>query len=186
MEERYEEENWRQIPNYEGWYDISDLGNVRRMKGFGKITFVGRLLKPQVRFGYHIVSLYKNGVQQNNRVHRLVMAAFVGPCPNGMQVNHIDGNKSNNRLENLEYVTQSENAIHSYTIGLQSQQGEKNNHSKLTEEKVHEIRKLLGKEIHRAIAAKFDVSRQTIDLIANGKRWGHVKEPEDGLTNTEE
>jgi len=173
MEERYEEK-WRQIPGYEGWYDVSNLGRVMRMKKVNN-TFAGRIIKPYVNFGYNIVALHKNGNVKNNRVHRLVMAAFVGPCPKDIQVNHIDGDKSNNCLENLEYATQSENTTHAYALGLQSQQGEKNNSSKLTEEDVHEIRKLFGEETQKEIAFMFGVSKAAINNIAVGKTWGWLK-----------
>jgi len=186
MEERREEE-WKQIPDYEGWYEISDIGNVKRVL-VGPGTAVGKILKIKTTaYGYNEVMISKNGISRSFRVHRLVMAAFVGPCPEGYQVNHKDGNKRNNCLGNLEYVTPSENVRHAHRIGLKYQKGEKNNHSKLTEENVHEIKHLVDIGMTQILIAKrFNVSQSAISLIVVGKNWTHVKEPEDDLTNTEE
>ena len=155
MEEREEavlEERWLPIPDYEGWYDVSNWGRVRRIKAYNS-THVGRILKQSNDGrGYMEVCLCKNGEHHIARAHRLVMSAFVGLCPEGSEVNHKDGVKTNNHLDNLEYVTRSENAIHSHNMGLQSQRGENNANSILKEDDVHKIRKLFGKETHKAIA----------------------------------
>jgi len=186
MKERYEEENWLPMPDFEGWYEISDYGRVRRVRAYNS-TYVGRFLsQPNDGRGYLQVCLCKNGKHYVARPHQLVMAAFVGPRQGDMQVNHKDGVKTNNRLDNLEYVTRSENAIHAYGLGLQSQRGEKNANSCLTEEGVHGIRHLLAEGMtQELISIRFNVSQSTISSISRGKLWSHVKEPDD-LTNTEE
>lgn len=97
------EEVWKDIPNYEGLYEVSNFGNVYSVRK--KI----RLKPGDNGYGYLSVVLCKNGIQTNYKVHRLVMLAFIGEPPAGCEVNHIDGNKSNNRLDNLEYITSSEN-----------------------------------------------------------------------------
>jgi len=136
--------------------------------------------------GYHQLCLSRPGKVKNIKIHRLVMSTFVGPRPEGYQINHKDGIKTNNRVDNLEYVTPSENRLHSYAIGLESQRGEDNNGSKLTEENVHEVRRRLRRgETQTAIADSFNISIGAIHGIANGKNWAYLKEPDD-LTNTEE
>lgn len=113
-------EIWRKIEGFES-YEVSNMGRVRSLDRVScsghKLT--GKVLIPtQNQYGYLIVSLYKNGTRYIKRVHRLVSVAFI-PNPEGKpQVNHIDGDKTNNRIENLEWCTNSENQIHAYKMGL--------------------------------------------------------------------
>ena len=174
------EEMWRAIPDYEGWYEVSDWGRFKRIKAYNT-TFVGRILKERVgNKGYHLVTLSKNGECRVLSAHRVVAAAFIGPCPEGIQVNHIDGNKMNNHIENLEYVTQSENISHAYRIGIKSQEGENNNASKLTVDKVHKIREMLRDGCaYVSIAPLFNVSVAAFGHIARGERWAWLKEEGD-------
>ncbi len=105
---------WKGIDGFPG-YEVSDNGAIRSFRQGGN----GRLLKLQVdKDGYHRIGLFCGGVQKFFYVHRLVMAAFVGPCPNGLQVNHKNGIKTKNCPENLEYVTVSENVLHAFRTGL--------------------------------------------------------------------
>lgn len=101
-------ENWKSIKGYAGLYEVSDLGNVRSLK-CGKV----RVLKPSISHnGYYLVNLYKDGESKSFYVHSLVVTAFKGPIPAGMQVNHINEDKTDNRLENLEIVTAKQNCNH--------------------------------------------------------------------------
>ena len=173
-------ELWRPMVNYEGWYEVSNLGRYRRAKpGFG--TSVGKVLKLHANNrGYQYAQPCKDSKKRNLLIHRLVMEAFIGPCPDGIQVNHKDGDKSNNRLDNLEYMTQSENMVHGREMGLfRPIRGEERCNSILTEENVHEIRRLVGKETPKEIAARFGVSRGLIYNVIHGKRWGWLKEEEE-------
>ena len=175
-------ERWEPVVNYEEWYEVSDLSVIRRVKAASG-THVGRILVPGYNGrGYHKVTLCNDGEQHAFTVHRIVTEAFLGIRPEGTEVNHKDGNKINNRLENLEYVTRSENALHAHRTGLSNAvNGEKVGSSKLTEENVHEIRRLLVNETQTAIALKFNVSNVTISDVARGVTWMHVKE-EDEVT----
>ena len=100
------------IPGYEGFYEASNLGNVRsvdRTDDFGRF-YKGKIRKPSTDHkGYKQIVLFKNGKGTNYKIYRLVWMAFNGEIPAGLQVNHIDEDKSNNRLNNLNLMTQTQN-----------------------------------------------------------------------------
>lgn len=160
-------EEWRPIKNYEGLYEVSSLGRIKSLR-------TGRLMSPAPDSdGYATVSLFKIK-RKTYRWHRLVLEAFVGNTEGKGQINHIDGNKLNNRLENLEWATPSENAIHAYRIGLKDQRGERNNASKLTMGDVKIIRGRLGSgECQRIIAKDFNISQATVCLIKAKRLWNY-------------
>lgn len=110
------DEEWRPVKGYEGLYEASNYGRIRSLP---RATTSGRVLKPHTngRNGYVYVCLSKENVRKTLRVHRLIAEAFWGTS--GLQVNHKDGCKTNNRLDNLEYCTQSENMKHAYRTGLE-------------------------------------------------------------------
>ena len=102
-------ERWLPIPGYEGRYDVSDLGRVRSWYPYHN-TPVPRILKAHPAGGkYLAVGLHVGESQATRPIHKLVMLAFVGPRPEGLQVRHIDGDQLRNHLDNLTYGTQSEN-----------------------------------------------------------------------------
>lgn len=118
-------EEWRPVVGYEGIYDISSHGRVRRIgkaartgRGRGGGAQIGRVLKPQPNGGYRQVYLWRDGKQKPRLVHCLVAEAFIGPVPPGHEVNHCDGNKTHNWIGNLEYLTRSKNLEHAYRTGL--------------------------------------------------------------------
>jgi hypothetical protein len=123
-------ENWKKIVGYEGLYEVSDLGNVRSLdkvvpKWDGFRLLKGRVLKKKLtQFGYHSVALTKNGKPKHYFVHRLVATCFIDnpDTKTKTQVNHIDGNKTNNAVDNLEWVSASENIKHAFKTGLKSVQ----------------------------------------------------------------
>ena len=110
---------WRAIKDYEGLYEVSNDGRVRRLKfingkhSFDKIRECKQTLNT---WGYMTVNLCKNGKSNTKRVHKLVANTFLGESD--LQVDHIDGNKLNNKLENLEYVTPKENTNRAWEMGL--------------------------------------------------------------------
>ena len=165
-------ERWLPVVGYESNYEVSDRGSVRSIR-VGRGTFVGKIIKPRITdAGYLDIGLCLHSVHHRMTVHRIVMAAFVGPRPSCKEVNHKDGIKSNCSLCNLEYVTPSENQIHAFRTGLRSHKGEKNVLAKLTEEDVFYIRGRIGKETQTSIAAQFNVCKATIGHIATGRNWG--------------
>jgi hypothetical protein len=167
-------EEWRPVVGYEGWYSVSSLGRVRRDKS-GNGTRAGKTLKapPDVR-GYPLACFCQDGEQHYHRVHRLVAEAFLGPCPAGLQVNHKDGDKLNNHVSNLEYVTPSENTRHAIRLGLWTPVGEAHHLSKLSEADVREIRRLRGKVTQQQLADRYGVSNSLISAIQLRQIWRHI------------
>lgn len=109
------QEIWKDIEGFNGFYQVSNLGNVKSYKQ-NKIKYLNKRITPK---GYIEFKLTKNGKSNYYKAHRLVAQAFI-PNPNNLpQVNHIDCNKQNNCIDNLEWCTNSENQIHAYKNGLQ-------------------------------------------------------------------
>jgi len=117
-------EIWKPIKGYEGIYEVSNLGRVKSLARKIRITNGFRytndvILRHKVsKSGYKQVSLSRNGFAKSDYVHRIVTKAFLGEIPKDMSVNHIDCNKLNNKVDNLEIVTYSENMKHAYKNGL--------------------------------------------------------------------
>lgn len=175
----YVDEIWKPIIDYEDRYEISNLGNIRSKVNYKSSKF-GKHLRPALsQSGYWHITLAKNGTRKNGSVHMLVAITFLGPYPENMQVNHKDGDKSNNRLSNLEYVTRKENIRHSHEVlgnGFNSppiHYGEKHPISKLTRNKVTEIRELYqsGNYTSRQLGSIYGVSKTNILNIINQKIW---------------
>lgn len=161
-------ENWKDIPGYEGIYKVSDKGNVH--SSYGK----GRTLRQRDNGnGYLKVELWGSGKRKNIFVHRLVLLAFVGPS--SLQVNHKDGNKTNNRLSNLEYCTRRQNIKHASDIGLLPS-GERHGNSKLTKEKVRKMRHEWadGQYTKEELAEKYGVTPTHVGDIIVRKWWRNV------------
>lgn len=122
-------EIWKSIPNYEGAYEVSNLGNVRSLAREvpcrnGTRISPARILNKQCNGrGYHHVRLSFKGVVKIHTVHQLVAVCFIEDFVKGTEVNHIDGNKQNNAVINLEKSNPSHNQIHAVRIGLTSKQG---------------------------------------------------------------
>ena len=113
--ENFDNEIWKDIPNYEGLYQASNLGRIRSLdrvtnyKNKGKCIKKGKILKLYLVHNYVGCRLMVNGISKNKLVHRLVWTAFNGQIPEGYEVNHLDERPVNNRLENLNLVTHKEN-----------------------------------------------------------------------------
>lgn len=174
------EEIWKDIAGYEGLYQISNLGRVKSLervviyKTGRKQRYSEKVLKVRCnKCGYSYIKLWKNSKHKTLTIHRLVAEAFILNKYNKPQVNHIDGNKTNNCTSNLEWTTGSENIKHAIDNGLiEIKCGESSTSSRLTEKDVLEIRE--SNDLHRILAIKYGVTRQTIGDIKNRRRWKHI------------
>lgn len=111
------QEIWKDIPNYEGLYRVSDLGRVKSLN-YNHQKKSKLLKQKEQKTGYKNITLCKNGKKKIFLVHRLVAKCFLNEFDENLQVNHIDGDKRNNKLSNIEMVTASENQKHSYKNNL--------------------------------------------------------------------
>jgi len=168
-------EIWKNIEGYNGDYQVSNLGRVKSYK-----YKAPRILKNVLNeYGYFRLNLSKNGKIKLYRVHRLVAETFLPNPENKPCINHKNGIKTDNRVENLEWCTYSENHIHAYKNGLMTVSdisGEKSGGSKLTNEKVNNIRQLYNSGDHTQwdLANKYNVHQSTIERIVNKKTWVNV------------
>lgn len=174
-------EIWRPVVGYESFYDVSDLGRVRSKRAVARAASPGGILKPstigrgtQMRLA---VVLCSNGVRKCRMVHRLVMEAFVGPCPPGQEVRHGRSGPFDNRLASLCYGTHQENcSVDKIRDGTMCQ-GEAVAHSvKLTESQVREIRArhAAGSITQKALADEFGVTPSTLCAIVLRQTWKHI------------
>lgn len=159
-------EQFKKHPLYN--YYISNKGRVKGIKT--------DYLKPTINNGYYIVGIYhktfKNR-QKQKRIHRLVVETFIGEIPEGYCVNHIDGDKLNNHLDNLEIVTFKDNVRHAYENKLaRGRKGSENSCSKLLVDEVLNIYKLIKKgKTNKEISEIYNLHERYISLIRHGKRW---------------
>lgn len=177
------QEIWKPIAGYESAYEISSLGRVRSLDRFVRGRGQSMKFKPGViraigvkREGYHFVNLCSRSRAKPHYIHRLVAAAFIDNPGNLPQVNHLDGDKANNQIENLEWCTGSDNCRHAIDSALyQPARGESSGAAKLTESDVREIRRLAESGVmHKDIAVLFCVERQAVTKIASRQRWAHI------------
>lgn len=161
-------EKWVDVKGYEALYQVSNLGNVKSFKHTKE-----RIMKKPLRSGYESVQLINDIGAKNIRVHRLVAINFIECKSEGMVVNHKDGNKRNNCVDNLEWVTSSENNKHAMKNKLNSApRGSKQNFSKLNDSKVIQIIQKIesGKSV-KDICEEYKVSSRAIYDIKLGKTW---------------
>lgn len=152
-------------------YEVDKQGNVYRV-GNDKPKY-----QSVNRDGYRVVCLWKNNKSTAKTVHRLVALAFLPNPENKPCVNHINGDKQDNRLENLEWMTYSENTIHSFENGLQvAAKGEEVHNAKHTNEQIHEICKLMEEGLRNIeIIEKLGVPKSLLKNIRNGRSWESIK-----------
>ncbi len=172
-----EAEEWRAItePGFEGIYEVSSIGRVRRITDGGKYKAGRIFVGGHDSSGYPHVLLSNGKRVVTRKVHRLVAAAFLGPIPAGKQVNHKDRNRQNPRIENLEYVTPQENSIHGYLSPERKAaqpRGLKHHNCKLTEAAVRDIKR--KRMTITASAVKYGISTVTVKHIRAGRAWAHV------------
>jgi hypothetical protein len=150
-------------------YEVSSYGNIRRAKP-GPATYIGKPVKIHTnRDGYSYVVLSANSKQIWIYVHTLVAYAFIGPCPEGKEVNHKDLDKENNYYKNLEYLTHQENIDHCIASGTPVGGYTK----KFDTHEAHKIRRLYrkGKYNQQELADKYNVHYSVISRVINKKKW---------------
>ena len=170
-------EVWKPVIGFENLYDVSNRGRVRSHHAstrneWGKYPII---LSPGNVRGYRQVHLRKDGVGRSGLIHRLVAEAFIGAPPTPEhEVNHKNFDKSDNRPDNLEWITHAENTRYSALV-IPRNRGE-TNHSKLTEAQVVEIRRrhATNEANFTQLAAEYGVALQTISAIVKRAKWKHV------------
>lgn len=181
--ETLDNEIWRDIQGYEGRYQISNIGRLKSLKRATQGTRSdGSTYTQQIRetmllqtynsTGYLGSSLYYAGVGTRCFTHRLVAQAFIPNPDNLPQVNHIDGDKSNNTIENLEWVSAKTNMIHGFTTGLITvPSGAESAHAKLTWEEVRYIRGNPEGMLQKELAAMFGIGCSTVSHVQHYKTY---------------
>jgi len=175
-------EVWKDIKGYEGCYQISNLGGVKRMahtiiskKGYSSF-YPERLMVPVLSTkGYWTIKLSLSGKSNRFLIHRLIAIAFIPNPENKPYINHKDGIKTNNDIPNIEWCTAKENQQHAYDTGLKigvRQKGEDHGSARLTESDIIAIREsgLTSKELSK----KYGVTRAHINQILARRRWSHI------------
>lgn len=169
-------ETWIAVPGYEGWYEVSNHGRARKIRRSRRghaSTSAGPLphiLAPLVyRKGYvkiHCASCDGTKPEKRMFLHRLVWIAFNGPIPDGVTINHRDGNKANNRLDNLELATHAEQYDHAIAIGLKPPR-------KITPQDARDIRELRSKNqwTYAELAKLYHVSISLVRQLVTRPAW---------------
>ena len=176
-------EEWMPVVGYEGLYEVSNHGRVRSLK---RNTTSGKILRGSARKnnGYVSLVLFKCGKGQGKLVHRLVAEAFISNPECKPDVNHIDGNKQNNRAENLVWCTPSENQQHSLTIGLRKRSILQNGGSVLITKQVNDRINRIVSETGRE---KWDVANElllyALDAYEKGKHHEDTKHKSSGAAD---
>lgn len=174
----------RVIPRHDG-YLVCDEGHVYTTFNTRRnpIPVPKRLAERDSRYGYPVVQLRIDGKNKNKAVHALIALAFHGER-NGLEVNHVDGDKHNNKPGNLEYVSRSQNMLHAFRTGLKiPARGEKIARATLRADQINDIRNKVaelrsnGRAPNKsmgALAKEFDVTPSALDHIARRRSWKHI------------
>ncbi len=176
MRGRCVSERWESIKGYSGLYEISNLGNIRSPK---KISQVGHILKPKkIKFcnkiGYNVVCLRKDNKRKHILVHRLVAIQFIKNTLKKNQINHKDGDKLNNYIDNLEWVDCKGNINHCWKTGLHRRHnGENNPATRLKNKDIKSIRKASTLS-QKELAVKYNISPSAINKIIKRETWKHI------------
>jgi hypothetical protein len=162
-------EIWKDIPGYKGKYQASNIGRIRNIQK-GNIVMGG--INKQGYRNTFLVGL--DGKIKNCRCHRLIASAFIPNPKNKPYINHIDGNKLNNNVDNLEWCTPAENDRHAAKLGLKPH-GEGSHFAKLTSEEVEAIKRIGDMLPSRKVAKMFGISKTNVLDIRKERIWKSLK-----------
>lgn len=175
-----------EYPNYSVTADgrVISTGRIAGRSGKGFSSIQQELTIMHNKSGYCMVNLFKDRKSKTRYVHRLVAEAYLENPDNLPQVNHIDGNKDNNKVSNLEWCTSSHNNKHALDTGLrEGQKGETNSQAKITEREVYDIIDMMMQGFSNVeIASRFSIHDRYVSLIRGKKRWNHVWQTPEYLT----
>jgi len=174
-------EKWKPINNYHGLYEISSIGRVKSLprmvnnSSHSKRLVQERIIKTANMNGYRSVCLHRNRKQEGARVHSLVLVAFRGNRPKGFDASHINGNRSDNRIENLIWESKKDNIARKVEHGT-SNRGDKCGQAKLTNSQARKIRRLRFEENIQLkdLSLVFRVSISSISNVINYKTFKYV------------
>lgn len=174
-------EIWKPVVWYEGLYEVSSAGNIRSI---GRIDRLGRYKPATLRkkqlcsSGYHFIQFSdRNAIKKQILVHRVVASAFLESVEGKNEVNHKNGVKTDNRIENLEWVTRSQNNTHAIRTGLRQKLivcGSRNTNSTITEDVARKIKLLYPDFSYTELAAMYGTTKAVVGSIIKGKTWKHV------------
>jgi hypothetical protein len=167
-------ENWRDLPGFDGAYQVSDRGSIRRAKP-SPYSSVGKVLNLRIDArGYYRVAIRKGGVSKLVSPHVAVLEAFVGPRPDRHDASHMNGIRTDNRLENLMWESSSDNHRRKLSHGTLIH-GEKHKLAKITAEQAREIRDRRAKgETAIVLSREYGISRSVIYHIEQRRAWPHA------------
>lgn len=170
------EKRWLSYPGFNGWYEVSDQGDVASL---ARTTTSGKVLKPVISsWGYRTVRLSKYGRYYDRRVARMVLETFVGPCPPGQEACHGPGGKLDDSLGNLSWGTRSKNQGEDRVRDRTSNRGARSGAAKLTAEIVIQCRRRFAAgETQVSLAAEFGVDQSVISDAVRGETWKDLSEP---------
>lgn len=158
------DEIWKSIPEYEGIYEVSSFGRVKRVLATRGAT-AGRILCSATSHGYYSIRLSKNDVQKTYFIHQLVLSAFCGPS--NLNCNHKNGNRKDNRIENLEYVAQQENRLHSLYVLKEKRS--------IDASIARQMRDAAAQGMsRRELQKQFGVTKYVVDDLLCGRTWKHA------------
>jgi hypothetical protein len=160
----YAMENWKDVPEWEGLYQVSDLGRVKSIRRHG------RILQPiRKRDGYYAVNLTNGQKRKMLAIHRMVLCAFVASIPEKMHGSHLNGDKADNRLCNLAIETPSQNCMRRAEHGTAARN---KTNAKIDSSIAAEVRKMRrAGALQREIAERFGVTQSNVSRILSGQTW---------------